>query len=191
MVDIASLIRHFEPSSICVVAVKNDVKEVLCLVERIKKAPKIHAVDLAGDGIKSVFSLKPEDEADASVELSMPMQYLYEPSSAMLKVGAFKLAGLRFGLGKLHSNSHLYTSDALINNFPGRIYSIKGLINPDKKFLKSIVPDGKINVVTRNYPLTPEQLKKKLSLTDGGDHFLIGTTLMDEKKALLYCERVG
>jgi hypothetical protein len=191
MVDIASLIRHFEPSSIWVVAVKNEVKEVLCLVERVKKATKIHAVDLIGDGIKSVFSLKMEDEADASIELSMPLKYLYEPSSAMLKAGAFKLAGLRFGLRKLHSNSHLYTSDALVNNFPGRIYALKGLINPDKKFLKSMVPDGKINVVTRNYPLTSEQLKKKLGLTDGGDHYLIGTTLMDGKKVLLYCERVG
>lgn len=191
MVDIASLIRHFEPSAIWVVAVKNEVKEVLCLVERVKKGSKIHSVDLAGDGIKSVFSFKPEDEAQANAALSMPMQYLYEPSSAMLKAGAFKLAGLRFGLGKLHSNSHLYTSDALLNNFPGRIYALKGLINPDKKFLKSIVPDGKINVITRNYPFTPEQLKKKLGLTDGGDHYLIGTTLMDGKKALLYCERVG
>jgi hypothetical protein len=190
MVDIASLIRHFEPSSIWVLAVKNEVKEVLCLVERVKKVSKIHAVDLAGDGIKSVFSFKPEDEADAGVELSMPMQYLYESSSTMLKAGAFKLAGRRFGLGKLHSNSHLYTSAALVNNFPGRVFALKGLINPDKKFLKSIVPDSKINVVTRNYPLTPEQLKKKLGLTDGGDHYLIGTTLMDGKKALLFCERI-
>ena len=85
-----------------------------------------------------------------------------------MKAGAYKLVAQWFGLQKLDVNTHLYASDSLVENFPGRIWQIKSQITNHKLQIEHA------NVLTRNYPLTAEQLRKKLKLKDGGDTFIIG-----------------
>jgi hypothetical protein len=46
-----------------------------------------------------------------------------------------------------------------------------------------------VNIVSRNYPLTPEEIKKKLRLRDGGEKFLIGFS-SSKKKHLVLCSQV-
>ena len=96
--------------------------------------------------------------------------YLFEPNAAILKAGAYKLVAQRFGLQKLDVNTHLYCSEELVADFPGRIWKVK---EPTPT-----LPKGKeikqANVLVRNYPLTAEQLKKKLHLRDGGTAYVIG-----------------
>ncbi|MDZ7607301.1 MAG: hypothetical protein U5K79_17350 [Cyclobacteriaceae bacterium] len=55
MVDLSLIIRQFAPSEIWVVAIKNEVKEVLCLIEKAKKALTFHAVDFVESGRKYDF----------------------------------------------------------------------------------------------------------------------------------------
>jgi hypothetical protein len=190
LVDLSLLIKDFYPAKIWVVSIKNEVKEVLCLIQNKKAATQIVAVDLNAKRKNEFFEFEMEEEANAESVFSLPLKYIYEPSSAVMKTGAFKLIGHRFGLQKLHINTHLYTSDEMIENFPGRKFLLKKQIKQDKKAFARLVPDKKINVMTRNYPLSPDQLKKKLSLKDGGENYLIGATLFNGKKAILYCERV-
>lgn len=203
MADLSLLIKDFSPVKIWVVSVKNEVKEVLCLIRNEKLRTLIFAADLqfhahmhyladrweARQEKSMVFGFNQEEEAKTESIFSFPLKYIYEPSSAILKAGAFKLVGHRFELKKLHVNSHLYTSDDLVKDFQGRIFLLKEQLKQNKKEISRIVPNKKINVLTRNYPLSPAQLKNKLSLKDGGENYLIGTTLMDGKKALLFCER--
>ena len=151
---------------------------------------RISAVALINHGKMMSFEFDSEEEGKAQNEYSLPLKYIFEPSAAVLKTGAFKLIGQRFGLKKLHQHSHLYTSDEKVPIFHGRTYILKDQLKADKKSLANNIPEKKINVVTRNYPLSTEQLKKKYGLKDGGEEFLIGTTLMDGKKSLLYCERI-
>ena len=107
--------------------------------------------------------------------------FLYEPNAAILKAGAYKLVAQRFGLQKLDVNTHLYASDQLVEDFPGRVWEIK---EPTQT-----LPEGKANVLCRNYPLTPEQLKKKLHLRDGGTAYVIGCRVAG-KPTLFQAERV-
>ena len=107
-------------------------------------------------------------------------KWLYEPSAAILKAGAYKLIAQRFGLHKLDVNTHLYASDTLIEHFPGRVWKING------EWTKG----DKANVLCRNYPLTPEQLKKKYRLKDGGDRYLIGCRV-NGKPTLYTAERIN
>jgi hypothetical protein len=200
LVDLTLLIKDFAPVKIWVVSVKNEVKEVLCLIKNEKRKTLIFAVDLqfhvrndkrAVKHVKTIlFGFNQEEEATAQNTFSLPLKYIYEPSSAILKTGAFKLIGHRFGLKKLHVNTHLYTSDELVKDFPGRIFLLREQLKQNKKEVSRITPDNKINILTRNYPLSPVLLKNKLGLKDGGENCLIGTTLMDGKKALLFCERI-
>ena len=191
LVDLSFLIKEFQPFTIWSIAVKNEVKEVLCLIQNGNTHQvRIEAVHMTADGDRREFKFLHHKESEAKSEFSFPLAYLYEPDASILKAGAFKLIGNHFGLKKLHQHTHLYTSHEIIQDFPGRIFSIMEELKLDKKEILAAIPDKKINVLTRNFPLTPAQLKMKFDLADGGEHFLIGTTLMDGKKVLLRCGRL-
>ncbi len=192
MVDISLLIQQFNPSTIWIVAIRNEVKEIVILLRRgDHRAVRIETIDIKAHGEQQIFKFSTKQEVMAKSEFSMPVTYLYEPNAAILKAGAFKLIGSHFKLKKLHQNTHLYTSDKLIHEFPGRVFQIKDFLKPNQKEVLRTVPKGKINVISRNYPLKTEGLKKGLKLQDGGDDYLIGTTLMDGKSVLLWCSRLN
>ena len=157
-----------------VVAIKNEVKEVLLLSNG---SGQITAIDLAQQDQAFTFTREEESNSPFNFHLS-PFTFLYEPSAAILKAGAYKLIAERFGLLKLDVNTHLYSSETLIENFPGRVWRIT-----EKQDLKQA------NVLCRNYPLTPDQLKKKLHLRDGGTAFVIGCRVAG-KPTLFFAERV-
>jgi predicted O-methyltransferase YrrM len=191
LVDLSLLVRDFGPNNIWVVAVKGEVKEVLCLIGRDQKTVKIHAVDLFDHDRSVTFDFNAEEESQTQSQFSFPLQYLYEPNAAILKAGAFKLIGKNYQLYKLHQHSHLYTSDVLVKEFPGKILKIRKSIGLNKKDIHKSLPSKIINVITRNFSLDAGQLKKKVGLKDGGDQFLVGTTIMDSRKVLLICDRLG
>ena len=182
---------------IYVVAIKNEVKEILLVSNG---SGKITAIDL--DKKDQAFTFTREEESYSEAVLQAQLQcngltggiivppvgkeaglYLYEPSAAILKAGAYKLIAERFHLLKLDANTHLYASDTLIPNFPGRVWQIKFEIKKHKFEIKNA------NVLVRNYPLSPEALKKKLHLRDGGTAFVIGCRVAG-KPTLFYAERV-
>ena len=158
-----------------IVAIKNEVKEVLLLSGG---TGQIITIDLAQKDQAFVFTREEEQHCGLDIRDGKLANYLYEPNAAILKAGAYKLVAQRFGLHKLDVNTHLYTSRQFIENFPGRVWRIT-----EKQNLKQA------NVLTRNYPLTPEQLKKKLHLRDGGTAFVIGCRVAG-KPTLMYAERV-
>ncbi len=45
--------------------------------------------------------------------------------------------------------------------------------------------EKKANVITRNYPLKAEELKKKLRLSDGGEKYIIGFSSVKKKYVAL------
>ena len=84
---------------------------------------------------------------------------------------------------KLDVNTHLYCSETLVSGFPGRVWKITQRLNAQ------MAKDQMANVLCRNYPLTPEQLKKKLRLRDGGTAFVIGCRVAG-KPTVFLAERV-
>ena len=145
---------------ITVVSVRNEVKELLLHWEKAKiGAPKkISVVDLES-GILP-FEFAPSAEEQAHSKFSEAGKYLIEPLAGILKAGAFNLFGERFNLQKLERNSHLYTSDTLGENIPGRIFEVVQEISPKKQEVKALFPFGKVNVICRNYSTGAEELKK-------------------------------
>jgi 16S rRNA G966 N2-methylase RsmD len=167
---------------VIVLSVDNDCKEVLFFCQaNFSDEPEIQAINLTSCSESEPLSFFYSEERSVTSEFSEPLKYIYEPNASILKAGAFKLAAKRFGLYKLHPNTHLYTGDKLIENFPGRIFSIISIVKPDPKVVREFFPDGKANVTTRNYPLSTEELKKKTSLKDGGENYLIGFTDIKQK----------
>ena len=191
LLDIHQALRELNHvKKVFVVSVGNECKELLFLaVQSYLGKVEIEAVDLNSQGdLKSSFVFSLDDEKEADSPQSEPLKFLYEPNASILKAGAFKLVTGKYAVSKLSANTHLYTSDHLITDFPGKILQVEEL-NPDSKKIKSLLASGLANVITRNYPLKAEQLKKKFNLKDGGDKYLIGFS-SDKKKFLAVCSRI-
>ena len=181
LLDIQQGIRELKNvEKVWVVSVKNDCKELLFFCRKdFVGEPTVTAINLQTDEVELEFRLSEEKESVS--EFSEPLTYLYEPNASILKAGAFKLVGDRFSVLKIHPSTHLYTSHDLIQNFPGRIFKLIKPVKAEPKNIKSVFAEGKANVITRNYPTSPEGLKKKTKLKDGGDLYLIGFNGQNEK----------
>lgn len=203
MLDITSALRDLSaictPWQVHILSVRDEVKEVLLFhvpdsAESSSEATPAPADVPASTEIIATDLVYPwsfrftlDEERSATIknincQLSI-INYIYEPAAAILKAGAFRLIAQRFGLQKLDPNTHLYASDNLIPDFPGRIFRLSTPLSPEtlsayaaesKKELSSLT---KANVLVRNYPLSADQLCRKLHLQDGGDTYVIGTRL--------------
>jgi 16S rRNA G966 N2-methylase RsmD len=171
-----------------VVAVDNEVKEVLFLCEKNfighSEIVAQNLTDLSTDA----FTFKVTDEAEQKLQYTNPQNYLYEPNAAIMKAGAFKLLVSKFRIKKIAVSTHLYTSVDFVPDFPGRVFKIEAQAKPDKS-VNAFFPEGKANVTTRNYPLSVDELKKRTKLKDGGDKFLIGFS-GETQKFLVVASRI-
>ncbi|RQP13621.1 MAG: methyltransferase [Chryseobacterium sp.] len=162
---------------IYVVALKNEVKEVLIVLNKNgNHQPCINCINLNTDQPEFKFTFDEENKATAS--LGHVSDFLYLPSAAILKAGAFNLIADRFNLQKLDRNTHLYTSDAMIEDFPGRVLEIEKISS------KELSKNERYNIISKNHPLTPEQIKQKYKLKDGGSRYLIFTQALGKKVIL-------
>ena len=182
--DVISKLKYIK--EIHVVSVKNDCKEVLYLLNKGHKgAIKIHAIDLEAE---KKFTFEYENELK-KCELNNPLKYLYEPNSAILKAGAYESVGMHYKLHKLNRNSHLYTSEKPIEDFPGRQFLIIATTNYNSKEVSKYVSEKKANISKRNFPYSTDEIRKKLKLKDGGDIYLFATTLKNNKIAIVICRK--
>jgi hypothetical protein len=122
------------------------------------------------------------------ISYSTPKAYLYEPNASIMKAGLYKTVANRYNLQKLHPNTHLFTSDELVENFPGRSFKVERVTKVQRKEIQDI---DKANLSIRNFPGNVAELRKKLKLKDGGDIYIFATTLNDNSKVLIVTEKVN
>ena len=176
LIDISYLISVVKNCvQIQIIAVRNEVKELLVSInsETEKGQTSISCINLESN--ETIFSFNYLEEKAVVSEYSEPLQYLYIPNNAVLKSGGFHSISKQFNLKKLHPNSHFYTSDKLVERFPGRVINIKNIES------KQIKKGEKYNVISKNYPLTPDEIKKKYKISDGGKAYLIFTQTQKSK----------
>jgi hypothetical protein len=188
ILDITSAINELQfVKEIHVIAVKNEVKEVLFLLEK-NYEEKIH--------IKTINILKKNSQKfnfnlnkKVVSSYSAPLTYLYEPNAALLKSGGFHHISTQLNVFKLQQHSHLYTAENLIN-FPGRSFKIETVISYDKKQIRKLVSSKKANITTRNFPKTVAQIRLETKIKDGGTLFLFFTTNNDGKFIVIFCSKL-
>lgn len=179
MLDISAVKKYWNCiQNILIVSVSNECREVLYHLTRNPESdPKITCINQKSDGYEE-FIYRQSSEQTAQVSFADPLKFIFEPNASVLKAGAFKEIAARFGLYKLAEHTHLYTSEVAIGNFPGRTFEI---IRPIEKKDRRI----KANIISRNHPMTTEQIAKKFSVVDGGDDFIIACSGQAEKFILL------
>ncbi|GJH40867.1 hypothetical protein RCZ04_14170 [Capnocytophaga sp. HP1101] len=179
MIDLSYLLHTLPKiTHIHLIAVRNEVKEVLVVQEaKGEEQVRIHCVNLETEEPSLQFA----EEAlhTTQVAYSAPEQYLYIPNNALLKSGAFNYIAQEFGIEKLDVNTQLYTSEELQMPFAGRVLQVS-TINP-----KELKKGSKYCILSKNYPLTVEEIKKKYRLVEGGSEYLIFTRSVEGWVVLL------
>ena len=177
-----------------VVAVRGECKELLFILDRetaesdqMEPIP-ITCIDLT-EG--RPFTFTREEEADCPCTFGDVGRYLYEPGVTLMKAGCFRLPTMRYNVEKLHPNTHLYSSDKLQAEFPGRIFKVKEVVGFSKKELRMLTGDlTRANLAVRNFPQSVESLRQKLHLAEGGDEYLFATTIKNNEHRLIRCGKV-
>ena len=205
MLDITAALRSLgEGWQVHVVAVRNEVKELLFIRNSLPSAlnslpstlnpqpSTLTAANYVHDHWQTLtFTLQQEQEAQVSYwNPQHTPRYLYEPNAAILKAAAFRFVSENYRISKLAPNTHLYAADHLLSDFPGRMWEvIAPLTSSMLKHLPETLREQGASILTRNYPLSADQLRKKLKLKDSATQTISGVRVAD-KPTLFWAKKI-
>lgn len=185
LLDIAAALQVLEcVSTVHIISIGNECKELLFVLDRgYTDGPRLMATALLNDATAS-FTFTPSEERAASPTFGYPAGYLYEPDAALLKSGAFKLIGTRYGLKKINRHTHLYTAAEQRPDFIGKTFRITDVMSYAAFKKTKTVHRG--NVSARNFPLKTEVLRKRHRIGEDSDrHLFFCTGTNDELLVIL------
>lgn len=187
MLNLSSVVQELKcVREIHVVSVDNECKEVLVVMRRDGEMTlRVVCANLRTNAEDEIFAYEPDSERMSECHYATKEDlgtYLYEPNASIMKAGCFRLLADTYDVRKLHPSSHLYTSDTLVRNFPGRTFKVETVCSIKDKSLRQL---KKANLTVRNFPSTVAELRKKLKINEGGSDYLFATTLADESKVII------
>jgi 16S rRNA G966 N2-methylase RsmD len=169
-----------------VLAIDNEVKELLFLIRSEKpEFTRIKAVNLIKGRVEIV---KSEPGSAHEISYGPVDEYLYEPNAAIRKAGLYSFVASQYNLSKVHPNSHLFTSQELVD-FPGRVFRVKKQIRYSPKRIKKELGLKKANITTRNFHDSVAQIRKRTGIKEGGEDYLFFTTDYENKSIALVCSK--
>ena len=186
-------------SEVHIVSVANECKELLLVVDSQQHTDLLLAcVNLGATIAEFSCRLTPSQSVtdDPSVGTRFPVScpspcFLYEPNASIMKAGCFAVLGQRFPVWQVAPNSHLFLSAVEVEGFPGRSFHIDAVSSMNKRDLSQLTtPLGRANISVRNFPLSTDQLRKKLKLQDGGDAYIFATTVANGEHKLFICRKI-
>ncbi|WP_299134006.1 class I SAM-dependent methyltransferase [uncultured Tenacibaculum sp.] len=190
ILDISATINELKHvKEIHIIGVKNEVKELLFLLEKnYNKNIEIKTHNFLINKNKQEFNFS--FNSISEITFNLPLNFLYEPNSTILKSGGFNQISSYYKLDKLHQHSHLYTSEVLKENFPGRTFLIEKFFKYNKKRIRKEILDEQANITIRNFPKTVAQLRKETKLKDGGNIYLFFTTNFNNEPIVIKCKKI-
>lgn len=199
MVDIADILRRVHSvSDVYVVGVRNECKEVLVRMQRhltsgeegVGRQVVCHCVDFLSVSVVS-FDFVWGESGTLSLVNDGVLPYLYEPDVTLMKAQAFKELTARFGVFQLEADTHIFSSEHLVADFPGRIFRVEDQQPFSSSILKKLrrwVPQA--NVAVRNFPVSADALRQRAGIRDGGDVYLFGVSVVGIGPVLLKCSKI-
>jgi hypothetical protein len=171
-----------------IVGVGGECKELLLVMQqhRDEQPLQLYAVN---DG--KVFTCSAEEAQQRTPLLqTSTFDYLFEPHASLMKAGCFGALSARYGVKGLATNTHLFAAMMPVNDFPGRQFRVLAVTPFSKKSLRSALHGiEKANLAVRNFPLSVVELRKRLKLKEGGEHYLFATTI-GTMHALIICKKI-
>lgn len=198
MMDLKQIEKSFENiSDIHIVSLKNECKEILVEIKNQEvKEINYHCVDiksLSFEGeefflcFNKIIQRKNKIIQRNNLQIQRVEKFLYEPNVSILKLGVFDALIEKYDFEKLHRNSHLFTSENLIENFEGRSFEVIEQRNASPKALKDI---KQANITVRNFPQTVKEIRNKTKIKEGGELYLFFTTIGEEERTCIVCKKI-
>lgn len=202
--------HHASVSEVHIVSVDNECKELLLVIDKeMSVETQLACVNLHLDGsseapltlsVRKARTGSPNGSDCQSAPIGLVTNqhldannlFLYEPNASIMKAGCFEQVERQFAVRQLSTNSHLFVSNVEVADFPGRKFQVCAISSMNKQELKTaLAAISQANITIRNFPLSVEQLRKKLKLKDGGNTYIFATTLSDGQHKLLICRKIG
>ena len=171
-----------------IVSVDNECKELLLVLEQAERPLRLVCVNN-----NQIFEVSSHPSPLTSHPSPLTSeQFLYEPNASIMKAGCFAALMQQYPIRQVSANSHLFLSSVEIEDFPGRRFQICAISSTNKQTLKETLAGvSRANITVRNFPMSVEQLRKKLHLKDGGDTYIFATTKADGAHSLYICRKIG
>ena len=171
-----------------IVSVDNECKELLLVLEQAERPLRLVCVNN-----NQIFEVSSHPSPLTSHPSPLTSeQFLYEPNASIMKAGCFDALAQQYPVCQVSANSHLFLSSVEIEDFPGRRFQICAISSTNKQTLKETLAGvSRANITVRNFPMSVEQLRKKLHLKDGGDTYIFATTKADGAHCLYICRKIG
>jgi len=186
MLDITAGLHQLKNvAEIHVVAVKNEVKELLWLLRKNATYTKVFAVNLQSD--QPTFKVRLE--GSNSINLGEPHSYLYEPNAAIMKTQAFDFVCEQFQVSKLDQDAHLFSRDQLID-FPGRRFKIFAIYDYKPKVIKRELGKSARAIVTRNFRESVKSLRSKYNFTEHETDYLFFTSIAGRGAVVIEAQKL-
>ncbi len=187
--DISYLLDQFrEVAELHVVARERECKEILLLLNREAVDKETSIITCAEEGqLQQIYSSSTADENN-KCRFQDPEGFLYDPNVAIRKAGLFRSLCHHFSLSKIAPNSHLYTSDQLIQGFPGRAFKIINLFGFHEFYRNRPVNHAVISI--RNFPYGVAAIREKSGIIEGDEWYIFGTRKQDNTPVFIQAQRI-
>ncbi|MCX6177882.1 MAG: class I SAM-dependent methyltransferase [Chlorobiales bacterium] len=179
--------------SIIVVSVDSECKEILLLLDRssnLQQPLMVKAICLS-----SASEVEVEVIGNSDVEKTIASslkKYFYEPDAAIIKAKlTSKLAG-DFGFEFMNKTVDYLTSDMMVETFPGKTFRMIECILYKPKTFKAFLKRHDIvgaSIQRRDFPLSPEELRKQYRLLESDRAFLFFSRDVAGRPVSVYCIR--
>ena len=166
--------------TIVVVSVDRECKEILLLIERTHPADgpvQVKAVCL-NSNLEEITEVA-GGNGDAPRVVGMAVkEYLYEPDPAIIKARLSAVLARDYGLQFVNKSVDYLTADRNIEAFPGRRFRVVESVPYKPKSFRAFLESHAIagaSIQRRDFPLSPEELRKKYRLLESERAFLFFT----------------
>ncbi|MBK9318830.1 MAG: RsmD family RNA methyltransferase [Bacteroidetes bacterium] len=188
MLDISEGLKQLpETYRVDIISWKGECRELLFHLKKGFHHQQLYCHDAGINENPFVFSLT--EERDANLPVAVPGPWIYEPNAAVRKSGAWKSICRQFHVKALHANTHLFTSDHFIKDFPGRAFKLLEVLPFKKEILIDRMKDQRAQLVFHNFPESPERVIQQLNIPSGEPFYLFFVLLANDHPAVLLTER--
>lgn len=191
MTDLTEIMRSFDHlSEIHVVALQNEVKEILVKLEHsYKEEPVVYAHIV---NAKQSFSYKSGAVLDNIYVAVSNASVFVEAAAALIKANLDLECMGQFGLKRVGSGAAFYEGNPVGGMIPGRVFVPVYKSEFSGQIFSQYLKDYRIeraHVKKRDFPMESEEIKKKYKLKDGGEDYFFFFTNHQRQKVFVHCRK--
>lgn len=175
-----------------VISLKNEVKEVLLLVDFLKNnSTLVKAINIINE--QNIQEFSELNSFDSVTKDLTENTYFYEPNASIIKANLSANYSQSLGLKMIALNANFFVGNELIENFFGRSFKIVESFLFSKSMTKRYLKKNgisKANISKRNFPINESEIAMQFDLKTGGDEYLFFTQNNQGEKLFYHCRKL-